>query len=96
MSRQDGYKDTPPPRLQRYLVASMDTDLDTPSRSDPPSPPPLRLADIPKHTPEGIDARDGDDYGEANGALKTKPDYDAAPQTPYYDYACKRSFVLVW
>ena len=72
----------------------MDTDVDTPSSSGPPSPPPLRLSDIPKYTPERLYAANGDDDSEANGALKANTDYDAAPQTPYYDYACNRPFVL--
>jgi hypothetical protein len=63
----------------------MDTDLDRPDRGSPPSPPPLRLASVPKYRQP---AADGDEDSESNGALKANSEYGEPPQTPYYDYAC--------
>jgi hypothetical protein len=83
MSRQEGYGNAA--AQGRALVSSMDTDLDRPNRDGPPSPPPLRLASVPKYRQPAADA---DEDSESNGALKARSEYGEAPQTPYYDYAC--------
>ena len=76
MSRQDGYN------LHRQLMSPIDTDIDTPERQSPPSPPPLLLSKIPKYSLEEEEER-----GEEISGLEDNP-----PQTPYYDYACNNPF----
>ena len=67
MARQDGYNH------HRHLMSAIDTDIDSPEGQRSPSPPPLRLAIVPKYVEQqqNIDHLD-----------------NAPPQTPYYDYAC--------
>ena len=76
MSREDGYN------LHRQLMSPIDTDIDTPERQSPPSPPPLLLSKIPKYSLEEEEER-----GEEISGLEDNP-----PQTPYYDYACNNPF----